>query len=697
MNKNRWYLSTWFIGILFACWFLLIPLIIGIYLIPMQSRVRLAKQQEDEMEFKHTMLEELERTHQRLLNQTKDKENEFCLWETRLKTKEDDLETRFTELQEKVIEVERVHQESLIIKFRTKEEDLSLREVALQARESDFEHKLAEKQKVLGILKLSHKLRLIQQAKEREQLDELWKSQVEKRERELDLRLLKKQQDIDEFEREHRQRIIQRTKEREHANFLWNLKVESREKKFEVRKVEIEKEIHELNRLRQEQLSSQEKTWADELKSRESAIESKRLEYELKLKELENIEKAHKQKLNDMTKAREDELIARGNLLSILEESLTKREKDAKSLEQEIHRSEQIIAMLKSQIIILDDELLYQSFGFYETRYDLENSEEYKNYLEKVKNEQKKLVEEKRAVITNVYSDEVDDSIIDNHVKLAIRSFNNDCDSVISKVKFSNVEVSEKKIRTSFHYINELNRHNYIELAEKFLSLKLEELFLAYEYYQRKQEEREEQRRINEQIREERKAQQELEEQLKILRKEEKHLENALKHSAQFTEDRTNEIKARLEEIQRQKEDVDYRFKNMKAGYVYVISNIGSFGENVYKIGMTRRLDPLERVRELGGASVPFRYDVHAVIFSDNAPELEASLHRTFTHHRVNKINERKEFFRVSLKDIKEAVFQNHNAIIEFTMAAEAQEYRETRLLEKQIDQLIPSYNYGDK
>lgn len=643
MNKNRWYLSTWFIGMLFACWFLLIPLIIGIYLISMQSRVRLATQQEDVAEFKQTMLEELERTHhQRLLIQTK--ENELSFWEARLKSKEDDLETRFTQLQKKVIEVEREHQESLNMKFRTKEEELILREVALQARESDFEHKLAEKQKVLEILKLSHKLRLIHQAKEREQIDE-----------------------------------------------LWNIKVESREKEFEVRKVEIEKEIHELNRLRQKQISSQEKTWDDELKARESAIESKRLEYELKLKELENIEKAHKQRLFDMTKAREDELITLGNSLSILEESLTKREIDAKRLEQEIHRAEQSIAILKSQIITLDDELLYQSFGFYETRYDMENSDEYKNYLEKVRNEQKKLVEEKRAVITNVYSDEVDDLIIKKHVKLAIRSFNNDCDSVISKVKFSNVEVSEKKIRTSFHYINELNRHNYIELAEEFLSLKLEELFLAYEYDQRKQEEREEQRRINEQIREERKAQQELEEHLKILRKEEQHLENALKHSAQFTEERTNEIKARLEEIQRQKEDVDYRIKNTKAGYVYVISNIGSFGENVYKIGMTRRLDPLERVRELGGASVPFRYDVHAVIFSDNAPELEASLHRTFTHHRVNKINERKEFFRVSLNDIKKAVLQNHNAIIEFTVAAEAQEYRETTLLEKQIDQQIPS------
>ncbi len=160
-----------------------------------------------------------------------------------------------------------------------------------------------------------------------------------------------------------------------------------------------------------------------------------------------------------------------------------------------------------------------------------------------------------------------------------------------------------------------------------------------------------------------------------------------MKHSSRFSEEKVYELNARLEEIKRQKEDVDYRIKNTKAGYVYVISNIGSFGENVYKIVMTRRLDPMDRVRELGGASVPFRYDVHAIIFSDNAPEFEASLHKTFSHRRVNKINERKEFFKVTLGEIKEVVNQNHNAVIEFTMVAEAQEFRETKLLVKQFDQ----------
>ncbi|MGM9534096.1 MAG: GIY-YIG nuclease family protein [Intestinibacter sp.] len=118
--------------------------------------------------------------------------------------------------------------------------------------------------------------------------------------------------------------------------------------------------------------------------------------------------------------------------------------------------------------------------------------------------------------------------------------------------------------------------------------------------------------------------------------------------------------------------------KNTRAGYVYIISNIGSFGENVYKIGMTRRLDPMDRVRELGDASVPFKFDVHAMIFSEDAPALENALHKKFENKSVNKVNLRKEFFNVSLEEVKKEVIKNHNATIEFTMLAEAQEYRES-------------------
>ena len=127
-----------------------------------------------------------------------------------------------------------------------------------------------------------------------------------------------------------------------------------------------------------------------------------------------------------------------------------------------------------------------------------------------------------------------------------------------------------------------------------------------------------------------------------------------------------------------EKETVLEREANAKAGFVYVISNIGSFGEDVYKIGMTRRLEPMDRIKELSSASVPFEFDVHAMIFSENAPELENILHKHFESNSVNKVNLRKEFFRVSLDEIEDVVTQNYNKTVKFTRVPVASEYRQT-------------------
>lgn len=137
-------------------------------------------------------------------------------------------------------------------------------------------------------------------------------------------------------------------------------------------------------------------------------------------------------------------------------------------------------------------------------------------------------------------------------------------------------------------------------------------------------------------------------------------------------------LKNNLEELDKSLKEIDYREANQKAGYVYIISNIGTFGKDVYKIGMTRRLNPQDRVDELGGASVPFRFDIHALIFSNDAPSLENSLHKSFQDKKVNLINNRKEFFKVTLDEIKEVVRNNYDETVEFTEIPEAQQYRET-------------------
>ena len=137
-----------------------------------------------------------------------------------------------------------------------------------------------------------------------------------------------------------------------------------------------------------------------------------------------------------------------------------------------------------------------------------------------------------------------------------------------------------------------------------------------------------------------------------------------------------NEINQQITEVEHALRDVDYRAANIKAGYVYIISNIGAFGNDVYKIGMTRRLEPMDRIYELGSASVPFNFDVHAMIFSDNAPALEAALHRAFENRKLNMVNQRREFFRVTLDEIKEVVKNNFDKTVEFTDIPNAEQYR---------------------
>lgn len=131
------------------------------------------------------------------------------------------------------------------------------------------------------------------------------------------------------------------------------------------------------------------------------------------------------------------------------------------------------------------------------------------------------------------------------------------------------------------------------------------------------------------------------------------------------------------------KENVLQRELNTRAGYVYIISNIGSFGKDIYKIGMTRRLEPMDRVKELGSASVPFEFDVHAMIFSEDAPKLENQLHHHFKEFEVNKVNPRKEFFKVSLREIEKVVLENYNGTVTFTEIAKAEQYRRSLALSK--------------
>ena len=222
-------------------------------------------------------------------------------------------------------------------------------------------------------------------------------------------------------------------------------------------------------------------------------------------------------------------------------------------------------------------------------------------------------------------------------MKLSLRAFNGECDAVIAKVKWNNISKMEERIKKAYELINKLNETNNVGIYYTYFQLKLEELRLTYEYENKKQQEKEEQAEIRQRIREEAQLERDLLDAEKEEEKYQKLLEKAKKESEESTGEKLNSLNVKIKELEeelKKAHEKRERAKSMaeqtKSGHVYVISNVGSFGKNVYKIGMTRRLEPLDRVKELGDASVPFIFDVHAIIYSVNAPMLENQLHKLF-------------------------------------------------------------------
>lgn len=329
---------------------------------------------------------------------------------------------------------------------------------------------------------------------------------------------------------------------------------------------------------------------------------------------------------------------------------------------------------------------------------DLEGitSEEIKNKLMLIRNEQKELITTKYKNIF-VIEDGVTsitgkgkDKFIKNNVKQIVRCFNAECDYLISTITYKNIDSVRGKINKTFDTLNKIFVYDNVELPSQLLALKLEEARLVFAYREKQAQEREQQRIIKAQMLEEEKVRREIEREKEKIIKEETHFKGEVDKLTQYLQKAQNdierslyaekirELEAKIKLLEADKANVLHREQNTRAGFVYVISNIGSFGEGVYKIGMTRRLEPMDRIRELGDASVPFEFDVHAMIFSEDAPALETILHNTFRDKEINKVNHRKEFFKVDLAEVEKVVKENFNATVMFTMLAEARQYRES-------------------
>ena len=261
--------------------------------------------------------------------------------------------------------------------------------------------------------------------------------------------------------------------------------------------------------------------------------------------------------------------------------------------------------------------------------------------------------------------------------RLALMAFNSQVDSIIEAASARNYEASLAKIFKAAEVVERQCTVTGVRVKPNYVELRARELQLAVDHLKAKQLEKELEKERKAELREQAKAERELQAERERLEKERQHYLNVLKTVEEIGDEaETARLKQQIVEIEKGINDVEKREANIRAGYVYVISNIGSFGERMIKIGMTRRLDPMDRVRELGDASVPFNFDVHALFFSDDAVGVETELHHRFADKRVNRINARREFFYATPAEVRDALKDIAGNLLEFTEEPEAEQYR---------------------
>ena len=415
--------------------------------------------------------------------------------------------------------------------------------------------------------------------------------------------------------------------------------------------------------------------------SKENAVKDATNKMETLNKQLSSKEEEKKTIVNDIDKLKVQYLRDREELQKKLAEEeakgLAKIEEKLNSVEDSVNN-------------LIDSNMV-------ENPYNYETSEEYQAKLDEIKVRQKEMVKEGNAVefSTNWM---LEDSrvkgqrFMKNLAKLVLRAFNNESDNIIMNVRYSSVAKAKEKIEKSYNAINKMVTISACTITEEYLELKLEELLLKVYWLEAKENEKEEIRRQNEILREQQKVEEEIRIEEEKIEIEQTHFNNELSKLQKQLENEKADKKAvlkqikklqeKIKELQKRKENVLDRKINNKAGYVYVISNPSL--DNMVKIGVTRRLDPQIRVDELSSASVPFKFGVHSFIFSEDAFALENALHEAFDDRRVNKANKHKEFFNVSLEEVKQEV-RKHNPTAQFIDDVIIDEYELTKQMENKV------------
>jgi hypothetical protein len=340
---------------------------------------------------------------------------------------------------------------------------------------------------------------------------------------------------------------------------------------------------------------------------------------------------------------------------------------------------------LKQEVVVTEEIAVLQEAGIYEYRHPLSDAVAYQAELKRLREQIKSMARKDGGAISATTNWTVNNSLpegrrmVRDFSKLMLRAYNAEADNLVRDLKPYKLERAIDRLTKVATTIVKLGRTMDIRVSDSYHRLRVRELELTADYLEKRAEEKEREREEKARLREERKAQLEMERERARLEKEHQHYKNALAAlEAKGDDEAAAELRTNLERIEQEIKDVDYRAANVRAGYVYVISNIGSLGDKMVKIGMTRRLEPHDRVRELGDASVPFRYDVHALFFAEDAVGIETELHHRLADRRVNRVNVRREFFYATPGEVKEQLLDVAGNLLEYQETAEAVEYRQS-------------------
>ena len=339
----------------------------------------------------------------------------------------------------------------------------------------------------------------------------------------------------------------------------------------------------------------------------------------------------------------------------------------------------------RKAIVTTEDLALLQEAGIYRYRHPLTDAVAYQKDLASIDEKIKAMVRKDGGAVLATTNWTVNGSaaqgrtMVRDFSKLLLRAFNAEADNLVRGLKPYKLDAAIERLTKVADVIERLGKTMQIKISPPYFTLRVRELELTADFLQKEAEEKEAERVERERLREERKVQQEIERERARLEKERQHYANALEALlAKGDDDASARIREQLGDVQRAIEDVDYRAANIRAGYVYVISNLGSFGEEMVKVGMTRRLDPMDRIRELSDASVPFNFDIHALFFSKDAVGIETAMHERLGHRRVNLVNQRREFFRATPLEAKMHLAELAGELLQFQDVPEALEYRES-------------------